>query len=394
MLYTYSITPLSEHEFEARAQDIITQVKRGTYLMPLFSMTLNPEGVPVWDKAGKMIKSYIRYRDRLARDGVDAGILIQASLGHSYPITKNPFQPYVNLTDGAEQPVCCPMDPAFVSHFSDVIRTLATARPKVLMLDDDFRLMMRRGKACACPLHMAEFNRRAGVSMTREELLAHISTHDKRDPLKRIFEQTQRDPLVEAARAFRRIIDEIDPTIQGANCTTGHLCESVIEINQVFAGKGNPTMVRVPNGCYAPLTTRTFSRGMSQAAICSSKLRKGGIEIILAETDTIPFNRYAKSARYLHAHFTSSILEGVSGAKHWLTRTSAFEPKSGVAYRDILAKHKGLYEKLTQLAPEIRWVGAASAFLEQTEVDFNSPKNTRNHNHLWTKALLERIGLP
>lgn len=393
-LYNFSVTPLSENEFEARAADIVTQVKQGAFTMPLFCMTLNPEGIPVWDKAGKMAKLYARYRDRLAQDGVEAGILVQASLGHGYTITKNPFTAYVNLTDGEEAPVCCPLDDAFIAHFCDVLRTLAKEKPKAIMLDDDFRLMMRSGRGCTCHLHMAEFNRRAGVDFDRETLLSHIQTHGKTDPLTRIYAQTQRDALIHAATAFRAAIDEIDPTIQGINCTSGHLCESVIDTNKIFAGKGNPTMVRVPNGCYAPYSVREFSNGMCQAAICGAKLKKGGIDVILAETDTIPFNRYAKSARYLHAHFTSSILEGLQGAKHWLTRTSAFEPQSGAAYRAILAKNKGLYQRLAALAGEIKWIGCNSAFIEQKDFDFLAPAVWRYQENFWVTKTLERMGIP
>lgn len=394
MLYSYSITPLADNEFESRARDIVAQVKRGAFLMPLFSMTLTPEGDPVWDKASKMAKLYARYRDRLAEDNVDAGILVQACMGHGYAITRNPFQLYVNFNDGEESFVCCPMDEKFLNHFADVLRTLAREKPKAIMLDDDFRLMMRPGRGCACPLHMAEFNRRAGTNMSREELLAHISSHDKSDKLKRIFEDTQRDALVNAAKVFRAAIDEIDPSIQGINCTSGKLCESVMYTNKIFAGKGNPTMVRVPNGCYAPHSVRDFSSGMRNAAICGSRLRKHGINILLAETDTIPFNRYAKSARYLHAHFTSSILEGLKGAKHWLTRTSAFEPESGKAYRDILAKHSGMYEKLADISDNIKFIGCNSAFIEQEENDFNAEDCYDYLTNYWVTKNLERMGLP
>ena len=394
MLYAYSVTPLAENEFEARARDIVEQVKKKAFLMPLFCLTLVPEGDPVWDKAGKMAKLYARYRDRLAEDGVDSAILVQASLGHGYQITPNPYRRVVNFTDGKEVFVCCPEDERFIEHFSGVLRTLANERPKAIMLDDDFRLLMRPGRGCACPLHMAEFNRRAGTDMTREELFAHVSSHGKEDRLARIFAQTQRDSLIKAATAFRAAIDEVDPSIQGINCTSGHLCESVDYTNKIFAGKGNPTIVRIPNGIYAPLAVRGFSDLMRQAAICGKRLKSRGIDIILSETDTIPFNRYAKSARYLHSHYVASMLDGLMGAKHWLTRTSAFEPSSGRAYRDILAKHYGMYERLSELSRQIRWVGASSAFVEQTDYDFNSPNPSRNHTNIWATKLFERIGIP
>ena len=242
--------------------------------MPLFSMTLTPEGNPLIDKAGEMAKIYARYRDVLKKSGVDCGILVQASIGHGYTIIPNPFQMYVNLTDGEEKCTCCPEDENFLNHFCDVLKTLAKERPKAIMLDDDFRLMLRPGRGCACPLHMKEFNKRTGLNMTREELAEHIFSHD--DELTDVFRDIQRDSLIKAATRFREAIDSIDPTIQGINCTSGAICESVAYTNKIFAGKGNPTIVRMPDGLYAPSGVRELSTRTFKSAVCFSKLKKQG----------------------------------------------------------------------------------------------------------------------
>lgn len=394
MLYAYSVTPLKEDHFEERCADIRDLIRRRVIQMPIFSMTLVPEGNPVWDKAGKMAVLYARYRDALAEDGIACGILVQASLGHGYPITPNPFQPYVGMRDGKEKSCCCPEDPLFTEHFCAVLRTLAKEHPKVIMLDDDFRMLLKDGQGCACPLHMREFNRRAGTNMTRAELAEHIAAHDDNDALTDIFRDIQHDSLVKTAKAFREAVDSVDPAIQGINCTSGHLCEAVADTSAVWAGDGNPRIVRLPNGIYAPLTPRGFSDLMRNSAICRAKLKKRGVDILLAETDTIPFNRYAKSARYLHAQYTAAILEGMQGAKHWLSRSAAFEPASGKAYRDILAKHCGMYEKLADLANEIRWVGINAAFIEQDAFRFHKPFGWRLHKCDWIAKHLERMGLP
>ena len=393
MLYNFSILPLSEFEMEQRVADIVAQAKGPSHLFPMFIMTLVPEGEPVWDKAGKLSAIYAKYRDALTAQGVESGILVQASLGHGYPITRSSFSSYVRFTDGGEEPICCPMDEEFLAHFADVFRTLAKTHPKAIMLDDDFRLLMRPGSGCACPLHMAEFNRRAGTAMTREELYKHVLSHPKTDRLSRIFTETQRDSMIHAAKVFRAAIDEIDETIQGINCTSGLICEAVSDTAPVFAGKGNPTVVRVPNGIYYPNTTRRFSNCMYWAAACGAKLRRAGIDILLAEADTLPFNRYAKSARYLHAQYAASVLEGLKGAKHWVTRIYAFEPQSGKAYRDILAKHAGMYDRLSELSEQIDWVGANSYFIEQVDFDFNSGWAPPHSKH-WSIYILERMGIP
>lgn len=364
--------------------------------MPLFSMALVPEGNPVWDKAGKMAKLYARYRDELAHRGVECGILIQASLGHGYKITPNPFQKHIGLfkPDGESLNCCCPEDENFIEHFCGVLIKLAKEHPKVIMLDDDFRIMLKEGCGCACPLHMKEFNRRTGLNMSREELAEYIMAHDENDKLTDVFRDIQRDSLIKAITSFRRAVDSIDPKIQGINCTSGSICESVIYTSKIWAGEGNPSIVRIPNGSYAPLSVRGFSDSIRGTAIGVSKLKKNGIDIILSETDTIPFNRYGKSARYLHAQYASTLLEGTKGAKHWISRISAFETNSGKAYRKILKENYGMYEKLAEIADEIRWVGINGAFIEQKKFSFHSEPHWRYHKGNWISKHIERMGLP
>ncbi len=394
MLYTYSIMPLDEEHFDEICADVRDQYERGISSCPMFKLTLVPEGDPVWDKIGPACKVYRRFREALAPDGIKTGILIQASLGHAYAITPNPFRKYLNLDSGNEQFVCCPADEGFLDHFSDVCRQIAAEHPDAIMLDDDFRMGVRPGRGCACSYHMQEFNRRAGTNMTREELYAHIMSHPESDRLTNIFLDTQRDSLVAAATRFREAIDSEDPTIQGINCTSGDACDFVADYCKIFAGKGNPSIVRCANGTYSPLSVRRFSDIMRTAAVRGGKLKNHGVDIVLAETDTVPFNRYAKSARYLHAHYAYSMLEGLKGAKHWITRLSAHEPNSGKAFRDILAKHAKMYEELARISDELSWVGCGSAFIEQSRPRFHNENFRYWHENEWIASNIERMGLP
>jgi hypothetical protein len=395
-MYNYSIMPLNNIHFEEIVADIKEQFNRGVTTCPLFIMVLVPEGneTCVWDKVEPLCKMYERFRQALEIDGIPSGVLIQASLGHGYDINVAPFTQFIGLRDGKKDNVYCPLDDDFLNHFKNVVKRIAQAKPSAIMLDDDFRLLMRPGGGCACELHMKEFAKRTGKEWSREELFEHVKTHPADDPLTVAFLDMQKDSLVNMAKVLRQAIDEVDPTIQGINCTSGDICESVTFTNPEFCGKGNPTIVRVPCGSYAPTTVREFSTYMRRAAVCYAKLKKAGIDIILAETDTIPFNRYGKNARYLHSHFTSTILEGLTGAKHWITRTTAWEPKSGKAYRDILAKHNGFYNALTKYVDGIEWVGANSAFIVQERYDYSIKNLWFYHDNYWATKCFERLGLP
>jgi len=261
------------------------------------------------------------------------------------------------------------------------------------MLDDDFRLLVRPGRGCACERHMKLFNEAAGLNFTREQLYEYVTTHPYMDPITLKYLETQTNSLVKAAKAFRAAIDSVDPTIQGINCTSGPETDSVIYTAPEFAGKGNPTIVRVPNGSYAPTTTRHISTCMKHAARTAIKLKRHGIDVVLAETDTIPFNRYGKGSRFLHSQYSCSMLEGLMGAKHWITRFVAGEADSGKAYRDVLKKHAKFYETLSNYSRNIKWVGVNSLFVEKMYTDYAVPVYSFDGNN-WVTYVFERMGIP
>lgn len=395
-MYTYSITSLDTQHMNEIIADIRDQYRRGISSCPLFMIKLVPEGNPVWDKAEREAAKFAMFKKELDRDNIPVGILVQATIGHRPGLSPSPFQKYVSLIDGTEQGYHCPMDERFLAHMRGQFKRIASEHPHAIMIDDDFRLTARpAGQGCACPAHMAEFNRRAGTKMTREELYSHIMSHPDGDPLTEIFLDVQRDSLVAAARAFREGVDAADPGIQGINCTSGDYCESVEYTSKIWAGKGNPTIVRLPNGTYVPESAKTISDTMRRCAACSAKLRRAGVDILLAETDTIPFNRYGKSARYLHTHFTLCFLDGLYGAKHWITRLSAFEPESGKAFRNILAEHYSYYEAIHSLVKDgVKWVGANSAFIVQDRHKYHAKDVWRYHDNSWVTRVLERMGIP
>jgi hypothetical protein len=205
----------------------------------------------------------------------------------------------------------------------------------------------------------------------------------------------QKETLVEAAKVFRRAVDSVDPTIQGINCTSADYCESVVYTSKEWAGKGNPRIVRLPNGTYVPPSGRGISDTMRRVAVTKTKLDRAGVDVLLAETDTIPFNRYSKSARYLHTHFTLCFVDGLYGAKHWITRLSAYEPKSGKAFRDILSKHNGFYETIHSLVKNgIRMVGANSVVVTQERHSYSRQPWNYGYENVWASRVLERMGIP
>lgn len=392
-----SIMPIDAEHIDELCDDIVAQQRDGVSTHAMLMMTLAPEGTPPINKAERFCEIYDEFRRRLDKHNAQYGVLAQSTMGHVLPPNvPHPFQTVVSLVDGSElKSTCCPLDAGFKKYIKDQMRVIAQHSPAIVMLDDDLGLIYRATRGCGCPLHMAEFNRRAGTNMSREELYAHTQGHSEED--KRytdIYVQMQSDAMAEVIRAMREGIDEIDPSIQGAvsGTFTGTFCEFSDRAAEIFAGKNNPKIVRMNNGMYTEGGGRGFTSKMYRAAMLREYLN-GKADILLAETDTCPHNRYSTSAAMLHAHFSASILEGAKGAKHWLTRLWANEPQSGTAYRKILAKYSGFYKKLAEYYDILKPSGCRIPLSRVQDYGFIPAENGINLSP-WSTCVLERMGLP
>ena len=398
MLMNLSIMPLNEKHIDELCEDIIEQQRRGISTHAMMMMTFNPEGTPAVNKAEKQCRVYDLFRERLDRAGARHGVLVQATLGHIVvPGEPYPFQPSVSLLTGEPRVVtCCPLDPDFQAYIRRQMHILAEHKPSVVMIDDDVGLLYKPTKGCACKYHMAEFNRRAGTQMTREELCRHTQGDSEEDRYYTdLYVRVQRDGLVSAVKAMRAGLDEVDPTIQGivSGIYTSTFCEFSGDTAQAFAGKGNPRIVRLNGGPYAKPGLKGFTANLFRAAILRENIRDR-VDVFLAETDTCPQNRYSTSAALLHAHYTASILEGAAGAKHWITRLGdCYEPASGRAYRDKLAKYAGFYEALAGYARELRPFGCRIPLTHAQDYGFVPARLGQNLSP-WATCVLERLGLP
>ena len=392
-----SIMPLDTEHVDEICRDVIEQQQSGVSTHAMFMMKFNPEGTPAVNKAEGQCKKYDLFRERLDRAGAKHGVLVQATMGHiTKPYEPYPFQPSVSLITGEDRVVtACPLDPSFREYMKGQMKILASRHPSAVMIDDDVGLFYKPTKGCACKYHMAEFERRAGRKMSREELYAHTQGKSPEDIKWRdLYVEVQRDALVGFVKSMREGLDEVDPTIQGivSGIYTSTFLEFSGEEARAFAGKGNPSIARMNGGPYGKDSHRYFTNNMFRAAILKEN-SKDLIDIYLAETDTCPQNRYSTSAALLHSHFTASILEGAEGAKHWITRLSAYEPNAGAAYRKKLAKYSKFYEALVTYAKRIEPFGCRIPLTLKQDYGFVESEASKNLSP-WSTCVLETLGLP
>ena len=392
-LHNYTIMPLDTDHLEEICQDIREQYENGTATCALFKMTLVPEGNPPVDKVGILCAKYDLFRDRLAEMGLGSGVLVQASIGHGWVLSQMyPYQSYTGINSGEEVRVVCPYDEGFRAYIKNAFAVIAAHKPDTVMLDDDFRLMSFRSFGCGCPLHVARFNELWGDgAFSRQEIWEMLHRCDETgDRANELFIETQREAMIDCARLMREGIDSVDPTLPGTFCCVGNNVECAAEIAEILAGEGNPRVVRLNNGHYTQPCNHNFSNVFRNAAESIAKLRDR-VDVILAETDTCPQNRYSTSAMSLHTHFTGTLLEGARGAKHWITRLHAWEPESGTAYRRILGKYRGFYEALADIVPHLHHRGCCIPVTGTPQFD---RRKVSGGSGGWSNCVLERMGLP
>ncbi len=395
-LITFSIMPsqiTSDTQISEIVTDVENQYKNGICTLAVFCMPIHPEREHVQDKAGYFCKSYQKIKKELDKRGLKSGVLFQTTIGHGAVKNKLPFQEYIKFTDGKGDGICCPIDADFQSYVYESVRKVALLKPNAILIDDDFRLITRGGKGCACPKHLARFNALIGQNLTREELYNIVTNeNDSRcEEYTKAHIKVQFESLEETAKVIRSAIDSVDPSIQGVFCNGG---DNGINIAKILAGKNNPTILRINNGYYAYNSTSGFTYSIFKGALQRSQYN--GVDYIVAECDTCPHVIYAKTAKQLHAHYLGSILEGLNGAKHWITRltnSQNIEWESGKSYRKILAKNSGLYKTASGLVDKITWHGFKIPLPKRFERKSMNGRVYQDANSFGEQCL-ERLGLP
>ncbi len=118
------------------------------------------------------------YRAAMRRAGVQISLNPWHSLLHcDRSRALKPGQAWQTMVDfqgNAAAAVVCPLDKTWQRYFIETLRLYAAEGFRVVWIDDDIRYHNHAPLAwggCFCPLHVAEFNRRAGAQATREEIV-------------------------------------------------------------------------------------------------------------------------------------------------------------------------------------------------------------------------------
>lgn len=343
--------PVIVPSMENHAGDIAADLRRLTSETVVDAAALNaslqPCGNPPDDRAAGYVRFFRQLREAAGSEGPQLGVLLQSTMGHGgMPTNPAPFQCIVSSW-GDSRYIFCPLDDAFLAFIKAQAGALAAERLAFFILDDDTRLRTFRD-ACYCPLHLAEFSHRTGREWRDREALHAALEGDS--ALAAAWEKLRLDSVARLARVVREAFDAVNPAIPGAFCCCEGDVGDALPLARILAAPGQRPVVRLNNGRYLHDGNRDLPEHLLRTEGQRLALPPDADALLLDEPDTYPHNRYSVSAANFHLHVSLGLLSGCGGAKLWLSRTRAWEPASGTAYRKVLAKNAGFYRELLRLS--------------------------------------------
>ena len=304
-------------------------------------------------------------RGAVAPQGVTVSVnpwhsLMHADLGKAL----RPDQPFRRMVDpaGREASLCvCPMDEAWQNHFVKLYARYAAFRPNILWVEDDFRLhnhdpLLWGG--CFCPAHMAEYSRRAGKTLTREEFVRGVLAPGGVHPYRKIWLDVSRGTMTRLAERVGRAVHEVSPqtrvglmsSVPYVHAAEGRDWHGILE---GFAA-GNPPVSRIHLPCYSEVAPQEYLMRFDMVSMACRALIPENSQVY-PELENYPYSRFSKSRMFTRFQLASALPLDLAGMTIDLFDLNG----SGIVFSD------GYQDMLRECKPFLNAVTASGAMRQE-----------------------------
>ncbi|MBR5519924.1 MAG: hypothetical protein IKU55_04325 [Clostridia bacterium] len=298
------------------------------------------------------------------------------------------FTRLIGLKGRSNSDSFCPLDPDFSRTVCNHIANIARCGPKLIMVDDDYRLATRSDCGCTCERHMAEYQKRLGEPIAREDVLKKAFTGGK-NRYRDTWLELMGDTLRGFARQMREAVDSVDPTIRLGACS----CMSVwdqdgvdsIELAKIFAGSTKP-FLRLIGAAYWPAFWAAPCDKLAYVAELE-RMQRHWCEMedieIFGEGDVYPRPRYVVPSANLELYDTILRADGGfdGNLKYGVDYFSSSAYEKGYSLR--AERNRPLYAELARHFGEKRAVGVSVASTMKKIADkvFTDPEREIGANY-------------
>jgi len=240
----------------------------------------------------------------------------------------------------------CPLGEAFMENYGNLIRGIAMAGAKRIMLDDDLCLSVRPGLGCSCEKHLAVLSEKMGYRIDRQTIKQELFKGEG-NALRHAWLDVMGQTLIDFAKKVRSFADEIDPDIEIGFCAgyTSWDIEGVdaLTLTKVLAGKNKPFM-RLTGAPYWVEQKRFDGQGMAQIVeftrMQSACCKDSGVEVF-TENDSYPRPRYRVPAAIMETFdFMMAADSDIGQLKYLFEYYSSPEYETGYVDHHLRNKEK------------------------------------------------------
>lgn len=193
---------------------LVRKAKVDEIMFFYFAEEMN-DGHETLERVKEWIAQSRPYRKALAKAGVAISLnpwhsVLHCDRGRTLKPGQD-WQPMVDQNGRECEAVVCPLDGNWRRYYDETLRLYANEGFRVIWIDDDIRYHNHEPLdwgGCFCSLHVAEFNRRAGVEATREEIVANCTAPGEPHPWRAIWMDMWDELHVEMISHWREIVEE------------------------------------------------------------------------------------------------------------------------------------------------------------------------------------------
>lgn len=178
-----------------------------------FAEELN-DGHESLERVQQWIDASRPYRKALAGAGVAVSLnpwhsLLHCDRGRALKPGQD-WQPMVDPDGQVATAVVCPLDAGWRAYYAETLRLYAREGFRVIWIDDDIRFHNHaplKWGGCFCPLHVAEFNRRAGADASREQIVAACLKPGEPHPWRALWFDMWEETHLQMLAEWREIVE-------------------------------------------------------------------------------------------------------------------------------------------------------------------------------------------
>jgi hypothetical protein len=207
----------------------------------------------------------------------------------------------VDYTGTKAKAAACPLSPYWQELMLETFRLYAETRPARLWIEDDFRYISHGPSVrfgCYCDLHLKEFARRSGRTMTREELVGKLLAPGRLEPERKEWITFLSDSLGEVAGMIAKEVHSVSPETV-VSIMVGDLSStdvSGVDVRKLLAGCANGRTAGIRMH-----VTRFMERNARDVMSVDENLKKfipllPDNTLRCTEVETHPHSLYTKSA--------------------------------------------------------------------------------------------------